>query len=92
MLGTGKVGGRLVVACGEDFTMSGGSPNVAGLRKSVYAAHDRTAAAPCRIHASWWARCRDRYAETLALELDPEGGAVAIAPRALMEALARRGQ
>ena len=36
VLGTGPVKGRIVVAAGEDFTMSGGSPNLAGLRKSVY--------------------------------------------------------
>ena len=36
VLGTGPVEGRIVVAAGEDFTMSGGSPNLAGLRKSVY--------------------------------------------------------
>ena len=37
VLGTGKVEGRLVVACGEDFSIACGSPNVAGLRKSIYA-------------------------------------------------------
>ena len=36
VLGTGSVEGRCVVVAGEDFTMSGGSPNLAGLRKSVY--------------------------------------------------------
>lgn len=37
VLGFGKVGGRPCVAGGEDFTLKGGSPNAAGLRKSVYA-------------------------------------------------------
>lgn len=37
VLGTGQVQRRRVVVCGEDFTMQGGSPNLAGLRKSVYA-------------------------------------------------------
>ena len=37
VLGTGKVDGRACVIGGEDFTLQGGSPNVAGLRKSVYA-------------------------------------------------------
>jgi hypothetical protein len=36
VLGTGKVQGRTIVVGGEDFTMSGGSPNLAGLRKSQY--------------------------------------------------------
>jgi len=36
ILGFGKVSGRQVVVGGEDFTVSGGSPNSAGLRKSVY--------------------------------------------------------
>jgi acetyl-CoA carboxylase carboxyltransferase component len=36
ILGFGKVDGRQVIIGGEDFTISGGSPNVAGLRKSVY--------------------------------------------------------
>ena len=31
--GFGKVGGRLVIVGGEDFTMRGGSPSPAGLRK-----------------------------------------------------------
>ena len=34
--GLGKVHGRLVAVGGEDFTVRGGSPNAAGLRKSVY--------------------------------------------------------
>ena len=37
ILGFGKVGGRRVIVGGEDFTMRGGSPSPAGLRKSVYA-------------------------------------------------------
>ena len=37
LLGTGSIDGRTVVCGGEDFTVSGGSPTVAGLRKSVYA-------------------------------------------------------
>ncbi|MCH8843370.1 MAG: propionyl-CoA carboxylase [SAR324 cluster bacterium] len=37
VLGTGRIGGRPCVAGGEDFTLRGGSPNVAGLRKSIYA-------------------------------------------------------
>ena len=37
VLGFGKVNGRRVAMGGEDFTMKGGSPNPAGLRKSVYA-------------------------------------------------------
>jgi acetyl-CoA carboxylase carboxyltransferase component len=37
VLGFGTVEGRRVVAGGEDFTLRGGSPNAAGLRKSVYA-------------------------------------------------------
>lgn len=36
VLGTGKVDGRRIVVGGEDFTLKGGSPNPAGLRKSVY--------------------------------------------------------
>ena len=36
IIGTGFVDGRPIIACGEDFTMSGGSPNLAGLRKSIY--------------------------------------------------------
>ncbi len=35
VLGFGKVDGRRVVVCGEDFTQKGGSPSPAGLRKSV---------------------------------------------------------
>ena len=37
MLGFGEIGGRRVIVGGEDFTLKGGSPNPAGLRKSVYA-------------------------------------------------------
>ena len=37
VLGTGKIEGRPCVVGGEDFTLQGGSPNMAGLRKSVYA-------------------------------------------------------
>ena len=37
VLGFGMVGGRRCVIGGEDFTLKGGSPNAAGLRKSVYA-------------------------------------------------------
>ncbi len=36
ILGFGKIDNRQVIVGGEDFTISGGSPNVAGLRKSVY--------------------------------------------------------
>ncbi|MBI1180488.1 MAG: propionyl-CoA carboxylase [Alphaproteobacteria bacterium] len=37
VMGFGKLGGRRVVVGGEDFTLKGGSPNAAGLRKSVFA-------------------------------------------------------
>ncbi|MDD9992843.1 MAG: methylmalonyl-CoA carboxyltransferase [Rhodospirillales bacterium] len=37
VLGFGTVDGRRCVIGGEDFTLGGGSPNAAGLRKSVYA-------------------------------------------------------
>ncbi len=37
VLGFGKVAGRRIVVGGEDFTLRGGSPSPAGLRKSVYA-------------------------------------------------------
>ncbi len=37
VLGFGKIEGRLCVIGGEDFTLKGGSPSEAGLRKSVYA-------------------------------------------------------
>ena len=37
VLGFGRIDGRRVTVGGEDFTLKGGSPNPAGLRKSVYA-------------------------------------------------------
>lgn len=37
VLGFGRIGTRPVVVGGEDFTLRGGSPNAAGLRKSIYA-------------------------------------------------------
>ena len=36
ILGFGKINNKSVVIGGEDFTVKGGSPNPAGLRKSVY--------------------------------------------------------
>ena len=39
VVGFGRIEGRRVIAGGEDFTLKGGSPNAAGLRKSVYAEH-----------------------------------------------------
>ncbi len=36
VLGFGKIDGRACVVGGEDFTLKGGSPSAAGLRKSVY--------------------------------------------------------
>ena len=36
IVGMGRIDGRLAVVGGEDFTVRGGSPNAAGLRKSVY--------------------------------------------------------
>lgn len=36
VLGFAKIRGRRVIVGGEDFTLKGGSPNPAGLRKSVY--------------------------------------------------------
>ncbi len=36
VLGFGRIEGRLCVVGGEDFTLKGGSPSPAGLRKSVY--------------------------------------------------------
>jgi len=39
VLGFGRIDCRRVVAGGEDFTLKGGSPNAAGLRKSIYAEH-----------------------------------------------------
>ena len=37
VLGFGRIDGRQMVVGGEDFTLKGGSPNAAGLRKSLYA-------------------------------------------------------
>ncbi len=37
VLGTGRIDGRPCVVGGEDFTLRGGSPSPAGLRKSVFA-------------------------------------------------------
>lgn len=37
VIGFGEVGGRRIAVGGEDFTLKGGSPNGAGLRKSIYA-------------------------------------------------------
>ncbi len=39
VVGFGAIDGRQVTVGGEDFTLKGGSPNAAGLRKSVYAEH-----------------------------------------------------
>jgi len=39
VVGLGAIDGRRVAVGGEDFTLKGGSPNAAGLRKSVYAEH-----------------------------------------------------
>jgi acetyl-CoA carboxylase carboxyltransferase component len=39
VVGFGAIEGRRVTVGGEDFTLKGGSPNAAGLRKSVYAEH-----------------------------------------------------
>ncbi len=39
VVGIGRIDGRPVVVGGEDFTLKGGSPNAAGLRKSIYAEH-----------------------------------------------------
>ncbi len=39
IVGFGKIDNRRVVVGGEDFTLKGGSPNAAGLRKSIYAEH-----------------------------------------------------
>jgi acetyl-CoA carboxylase carboxyltransferase component len=39
VVGMGRIAGRPVAVGGEDFTLKGGSPNAAGLRKSVYAEH-----------------------------------------------------
>ncbi len=37
ILGLGEIDGRACIIGGEDFTLKGGSPNAAGLRKSIYA-------------------------------------------------------
>jgi acetyl-CoA carboxylase carboxyltransferase component len=37
VIGFGSIDGRRIAVGGEDFTLKGGSPNAAGLRKSVYA-------------------------------------------------------
>ena len=37
LLGFGTIGGRRCIVGGEDFAIKGGSPNAAGLRKSIYA-------------------------------------------------------
>ena len=39
VVGFGGIDARRVVVGGEDFTLKGGSPNAAGLRKSIYAEH-----------------------------------------------------
>ncbi len=39
VVGFGRIDNRRVVVGGEDFTLKGGSPNAAGLRKSIYAEH-----------------------------------------------------
>ncbi|MEC7735220.1 MAG: carboxyl transferase domain-containing protein [Pseudomonadota bacterium] len=36
LLGFGRINNRKVIIGGEDFTLKGGSPNPAGLRKSIY--------------------------------------------------------
>ncbi len=36
VLGFGKIDARPVIAAGEDFTINAGSPNLGGLRKSIY--------------------------------------------------------
>jgi len=36
LLGFGKLANRSIIIGGEDFTLKGGSPNPAGLRKSIY--------------------------------------------------------
>ncbi|XOV88900.1 MAG: acyl-CoA carboxylase subunit beta [Pseudomonadota bacterium] len=37
VIGFGELAGRRIAVGGEDFTLKGGSPNAAGLRKSIYA-------------------------------------------------------
>ena len=39
VVGIGEIAGRRIAIGGEDFTLKGGSPNAAGLRKSVYSEH-----------------------------------------------------
>ena len=39
IIGLGKIHDRTVAVGAEDFTLKGGSPNAAGLRKSMYAEH-----------------------------------------------------
>ena len=39
VVGVGQIAGRATAIGGEDFTLKGGSPNAAGLRKSIYAEH-----------------------------------------------------
>ena len=39
VVGFGTIDKRRIVVGGEDFTLKGGSPNAAGLRKSIYAEH-----------------------------------------------------
>ncbi len=39
VVGFGAINGQRVTVGGEDFTLKGGSPNAAGLRKSIYAEH-----------------------------------------------------
>ncbi len=39
VVGIGRINERPVAVGGEDFTLKGGSPNAAGLRKSIYAEH-----------------------------------------------------
>ena len=60
VVGFGAIGGRRVTVGGEDFTLKGGSPNAAGLRKSVYAEHlavqYRTPWSDARRR--WWQRER----------------------------------
>ena len=36
LIGFGKINNKQVIIGGEDFTLKGGSPNPAGLRKSIY--------------------------------------------------------
>ena len=52
VVGFGRVEGRRVVVGGEDFTLKGGSPNAAGLRKSVYAEHLASEYRVCLLYTS----------------------------------------